>query len=371
MINVFGSRVGDEEAAEVSESIHKQWMGMGPKVKEFEKRMAEKLQTPSFALVDSGSNALFMALTLMNLPKGSEVIVPSLTWVSCAQAVMMVGCKPVFCDVDIHTQNCTAQTVKAAITKNTSAIMVVDYAGLPVDMDPILELGLPVIEDACHAVDSLYKGKPCGTIADTGCYSFDAVKNLAIGEGGGVVAHNHQDWMERAFVLRYAGIGKSGFEASTHGKERWWEYNIVEPFIKMNPSDIGAGIGLAQLDRLPENQKIRKKIWDAYQDAFKDCPYIETPVDADESRGDRHSYFTYFIRIKNRDKVAKYLFDKGIYTTLRYHPLHMNALYKSEAHLPNCEQLNEDGLNIPLHPNLSDNDVDYIIETLKGCEFIK
>lgn len=365
MINVFGSRVGEEESAEVEDSISKQWMGMGPKTKEFEKRMAEKMQTPSFALVDSGSNALFLGLTLMNLPKGSDVIVPSLTWVSCAQAVMMAGCNPVFCDVDINTQNCTVETVKAALTKNTSAIMVVDYAGLPVDLNPILELGYSVIEDACHAVDSLYRGRPCGTNADVGCYSFDAVKNLAIGEGGGVVADKHQDWMERAFILRYAGIGKSGFEASTHGKKRWWEYNIVEPFIKMNPSDVGAGIGLAQLDKLPENQSIRKKIWDMYQDAFKDVDWIQTPIDAEESLGDRHSYFTYFIRVPHRDEMAQYLFDNGIYTTLRYHPLHMNALYHSDAHLPNCEQLNEDGLNIPLHPSLTMEDVEKVITYCK------
>ncbi len=369
MINVFGSRVGRKEIEEVSDSLSKQWMGMGAKTKEFERRMAEKLDTPSFLLVDSGSNALYLGLKLMNLPEGSEVILPSLTWVSCAQAVLLAGCRPVFCDVDINTQNCTADTIKAVISDKTAAIMVVDYAGLPVDLDPILELGYPVIEDACHAVDSLYKGVPCGKSADVGVYSFDAVKNLAIGEGGGLISDRHQDWMERASVLRYCGIGKSGFEASTHGKERWWEYNIVEPFIKMCPSDVAAGIGLAQYDNLEENQKRRKKIWDIYQEELTKVAGIDTPVDAKE--GDRHSYFTYFIRIKNRDKVAKYLFDKGIYSTLRYHPLHMNALYKFNKSLPVCEELNETGLNIPLHPSLSDRDVDYIIETIKSCEFIR
>ena len=178
MINVFGSKVGEEEVRQITESISNQWMGMGPKTKEFEKRMADKLGVDRFILTDSGSNSLYMALTLLNLPKGSEVIVPSFTWVSCAQVVMMAGCIPVFCDVDLDTQNATVDTIKAAITDKTSAIMVVDYAGLPVDMDPILELGYPVIEDACHAVDSMYKGRPCGTVGDVGCYSFDAVKNL-------------------------------------------------------------------------------------------------------------------------------------------------------------------------------------------------
>lgn len=368
MINVFGSKVGQEEISEVSDSINKQWMGMGPKTKAFEAALAKRLNVNKFLLVDSGSNGLYLAIKLLNLPQGSEIILPSLTWVSCAQAVMLAGCVPVFADVDIHSQNITAETIKDQITDKTAAIMVVHYAGLPVDMDPILELGYPVVEDACHAIDSKYKGKPCGTIGDTGVYSFDAVKNLAIGEGGGVVS-KYDDYMERAALLRYCGIGKSGFEASTHGKERWWEYNIVEPFIKMCPSDIAAGIGLGQLTKLDELQAYRKKIWDIYQEEFGKIDSIGTPEDAKD--GDQHSYFTYFVRIPNRDKVAKYLFENDIYTTLRYHPLHMNPLYKSTASLKNCEELNETGLNIPLHPSMTMNDVDYVIEKIKGCELLK
>lgn len=362
MINVFGSKVGQNEIDEVSDSILKQWMGMGPKTKKFEQELALRLDVDQFLLVDSGSNALFMAMKLLDLPEGSEVILPSLTWVSCAQAVMLAGCRPVFADVDLFTQNITAETIKAQISERTRAIMVVHYGGLSVDMDSIMNLGFPVIEDACHAIDSRYKGKACGTIGDIGVYSFDAVKNLAIGEGGGLVTR-HSDYMERASLLRYCGIGKSGFEASTHGKDRWWEYNIVEPFIKMCPSDIAAGIGLGQLKKLDENQTYRKKVWEIYQEEFGRIDWIGTPVEADE--GDKHSYFTYFIRISNRDQIAKFLFDNGIYTTLRYHPLHMNPLYNSNVNLPNCEALNEHGLNIPLHPSLSMEDVDKIVEYMK------
>ena len=362
MINVFGSKVGKEEIEQVTDSISKQWMGMGPKTKAFESQMAERLKTDKFVLVDSGSNGLYLALTLLNLPAGSEVIVPSFTWVSCAQVVMLAGCVPVFCDVDLDTQNVTADLIKPHITDKTSAIMVVHYGGLAVDMDPILELGYPVIEDACHAVDSTYKGKACGTIGDVGVYSFDAVKNLSMGEGGGVVS-NRKEALERASVLRYCGIGKSGFEASTHGKDRWWEYNIVEPFIKMNPSDIAAGIGLAQLGKLDDLQAYRKKIWDIYQTEFANMDWIKRPVEARE--GDKHSYFTYFIRVPRRDELAKYLFDKGIYTTLRYHPLHLNPIYNSDKVLPNSNELNETGINIPLHPSLSMNDVDKIVEEIK------
>lgn len=363
MINVFGSSVGKEEIGQISESINNQWMGMGPKTKEFEAKMSERYSPYDFLLTDSGSNSLYMALSLLDLPKGSEVIVPSFTWVACGQVVLLAGCKPVFCDVDIETQNVTADTIKACITDKTSAIMVVHYAGLSCEMDEIMELGYPVIEDAAHAVDTLYKGKRCGAIGDVGCFSFDAIKNIAIGEGGGVTSSN-KGFMERARALRYCGIGKSGFEASTHGKNRWWEYNIQEAYIKMNPSDIAAGIGLAQLSKLDQLQARRKEIWDIYQREFSNVDWITIPKEANE--GDRHSYFTYFIRVnRNRDEFAKYLYDNDIYSTLRYHPLHMNPIYNSNASLPNCEQLNEDGLNIPLHPGLSDNDIDKVVSIIK------
>ena len=145
--------------------------------------------------------------------------------------------------------------------KKTSAIMVVHYAGLPVDMKPILELGFPVIEDAAHAIDSTYNGLPCGTIGDVGIFSFDAVKNLTVGEGGGITTKDPIK-IERAKVMRYCGIGKSGFDSAVNNsntKSRWWEYNIREPFIKMLPTNLAANIGLAQLNRIDTLQARRKR----------------------------------------------------------------------------------------------------------------
>jgi aminotransferase len=275
----------------------------------------------------------------------------------------MAGHTPVFCDVEIDSYNVNAELIKPYITENTAAIMVVHYGGLPCDMDPILDLGYPVIEDAAHAVDSLYKGKACGSIGDVGIYSFDAVKNLAMGEGGGITFKNFSNY-ERAKIMRYSGIGKSGFEASTHGKNRWWEYNIVEPFIKMNPSDIHAAIGLEQLINLDKLQIIRKKWWDIYQELLSPISWISRPLGVNNQS--RHSYFTYTIKLENkRDDLARYLYDNGIYTTLRYHPLHLNGLYQSKAELPNTEFLNEHALSLPLHPNLTEKDILYIIDKLK------
>ena len=361
MISVFGSAVGREEIANVVACMESQWMGFGSNVRKFEEKFAEKLNTPNFVMVDSGSNALFMAVTLLNLPRGSEIIVPSFTWVSCAQAVLIAGHHPVFCDVDIRTMNVRREDIERRITERTKAIMVVHYAGLAVDLDPILDLGLPVIEDAAHAVCSTYKGRPCGSIADVGIFSFDAIKNLTTGEGGGICVRNPEQ-AERARVLRYCGIGKSGFEAavsSSKGKSRWWEYNIQEPFIKMLPTDIAAGIGLGQLGRLSELQTIRKRIWDRYQSELGSLRWIANPVGAEGT--DVHSYFTYCIRVPRRDELARFLLDNGVYTTLRYHPLHLNPIYgQMDVRLPNCEALNEDGLSIPLHPRLTSDEVDKI-----------
>lgn len=364
MINVFGSLMGPEELAEIRTSLEAQWIGIGPKTAAFEKNFAERLGLPGLVLLDSGSNSLHMAVKLLDLPPGSEIIVPSFTWIACAHAVVLCGHKPVFCDVDLDTHNVTAKTVSAVRTMNTRAVMVVHYAGLPVRVDEIEALGLPVIEDAAHAVDSKLKGKACGGLGDVGIYSFDAIKNLAMGEGGGLTAKDPAR-IEHARRLRYCGIGKSGFEASA-SKDRWWEYTVTDFFPKMLPSDIAASIGLAQLRKLDKMQGKRKGIWEAYQQEFASLPWLTRPQDAPADA--KHSYFTYCVRVAGgrRDAFAKYLYENGIYTTLRYHPLHLNKIYGSTAKLPVSERLNEEALSLPLHPGLSPDDVAKIIGAVRA-----
>jgi dTDP-4-amino-4,6-dideoxygalactose transaminase len=360
MISVFGSDLGEEEIAAVAECMRSQWIGFGKKVEAFESEFSARLGLTSFAMVDSGSNALFMAVKLLDLPPGAEVILPSFTWVSCAQAIRMAGLTPVFCDVDLVTMNVRREDIERLITARTGAVMVVHYAGLPVDLDPILDLGLPVIEDAAHAVDGLYRGKPCGSLGRVGIFSFDAVKNLTTGEGGGITV-NDGILLARIKKLRYCGIGRSGFEAAAHQAKpgRWWEYDIEEPFIKMLPTNIAAAIGLVQLRRLTALQERRREIWEAYRQAFREIPEIKQPVDA--AAGDRHGLFTYCIRVPQRDELARFLLAEGVYTTLRYHPLHLNPIYLQTHHrLPNCERLNQEALSIPLHPRLTDSEISKI-----------
>jgi aminotransferase len=363
MISVFGSKVGDEELEQVRDCLQRQWMGLGPKTASFEERFAKTRGLPSTVLVNSGSNALYLAMALLDLPAGSDVVLPSFTWVACAHAVVLAGHRPVFCDVDLATHNVTVEDVERARTPKTRAVMVVHYAGKPVRMQPIVDLGLPVVEDAAHAVVSSLGGRPCGGIGDVGIFSFDAVKNLAMGEGGAVTARDPEK-AARAKLLRYCGIGKSGFEAVTHNKDRWWEYNIAAFFPKLLPSDLAAAIGLAQLEKLDRLQARRRSIWETYQRELRDLGWLVRPADPE---GDEvHSYFTYVIRIPKRDRSAKHLFERGIYTTLRYHPLHLNPIYESDAKLPVSERLNEEALSIPLHPNLTDADVDRIVTEIRA-----
>ncbi len=364
MISVFGSKNTQDEIDAVTECLQSNWTGIGSRVDEFEATFKKRLSVSNYLMVDNCSNALYLAIKSLNLPAGSEVILPSFTWLSCAQAVLLNGLTPRFCDVNVYTQNVTEQDIAAAITSKTSAIMVVYYAGLPVfDINKIVALGFPVIEDAAHAVDAKIGEQYCGTFGDIGCWSFDSVKNLAVGEGGGMYFKNNELY-EKSRMMRYCGIGFSGFKAS-QSKEgaRWWEYDIQEPNIKMLPTDISAAIGLAQLKNLPANQARRKQIWEYYNEQLAELPvHLPLPV----PRGQTHGYFTYFIHdIQKRDELAVYLKQNGIYTTLRYHPLHMNKIYGCDYNLPNSEYLNMTGLNIPLHPNLADNDIQKIINSIK------
>jgi aminotransferase len=363
VISVFGSEVGAEEREALAACLEDQWLGLGSRTSAFEARMRERLGLDHFLMVDSGSNALHLAVRLLDLPPGSNVILPSFTWVSCAHAVLMAGCRPVFCDVDEDTQNVTVETLRPHLDDRAAAILVVHYAGKPVDLAPILALGLPVIEDAAHAVDSRYRGRACGGHGDIGIYSFDAVKNLTTGSGGGITVRDPER-RERARQLRYCGIGRSAFQAMHSDSEsasRWWEQDIVEVSGRFAPSDLNAAIGLAQLDKLDRLQERRRQIWSRYQAAFRGASDVRTPQDP--AQDERHSWFTYLVRVPNRDRIARAMLDAGVYTTLRFPPLHRQGIFASPARLPVTEQLAETGLNLPLHPRLTDEEVERVIDT--------
>lgn len=364
LIRVFGSYLGAEELAEISECLERQWIGLGPKTAELEACLAGHLGVDDVVLLNSGSSSLQMAVHLLDLEPGTgaEIIVPSFTWVGCASAIVLCGHRPVFCDVDLATMNIDPDSVARSIGPRTAAIMAVHYAGLPANLDRLMEFGLPIIEDAAHAIDSRMDGKACGTRGDLGVFSFDSIKNLAMGEGGALVARNASH-AQRARDLRLCGVASTGF-ASARQRDRWWKHDVIAAFPKMIPSDLCAAVGLAQFRKLPASQDRRAAIWNRYQAELADLDWIARPEDA--SPRDRHSFFTYCVRVRNgrRDALAHRLLDQGIYTTLRFHPLHLSPIYGSTASLPVSEQLAEEALNLPLHPRLSDSDVDRVIDAV-------
>ena len=366
MISLSGSSVGLEELEAIRVCFERQWLGAGQETERFEKTMAERLGVSDFLFLNSASNGLQMAFHILDLPKYSEVIIPSYAWISCANAIILNNLTPVFCDVDYCTGNVTAEHIREKRTQKTSALLIIHYAGKPVDMDALSELGLPIVEDAAHAVDSTYKGFPCGIMGEVGIFSFDPTKNLTTGEGGGLVV-KEENLMRMARRLRSCGIEKSGIDSD---KERWWEYDVYGFFPKMLNTDVAAAMGLVQLKKLQDLQARRKALWEQYTRVFTTeawaIDWIEPPPGPEAY--ERHSYFTYQIKLKygSRDLLAKFLRERGIYTNLRYHPLHLNPAYGSRDRLVNCERLNATALNLPLHPRLREEEVDYVLDTLKA-----
>jgi aminotransferase len=276
--------------------------------------------------------------------------------------VLLAGHRPVFADVDPATGNVSAQTLADARTPRTRAAMVVHYAGLPVAMSELVSLELPIIEDAAHAVDSHSGGRPCGSIGTVGVFSFDSVKNVAT-PGGGGVASPDAELLSRVRSLRYCGVGGSGH--SRAGTGRWWIQHAPSPFPRATPNDVSAAIGLAQLARLPESQHRRRQIWERYDEGLAGVAGLLLPARAPDT--DRHSYFTYLIRVEGsrRDALAQALLEHGVYTTLRFHPLHLNPAFAPQPPLRGCELLAEQGLNLPLHPRLDDAETERIIELVR------
>ena len=359
-LQVFGASFGESELKAVQASLAAGWLGMGPNVQRMEAALGERLDA-HVVMVNSGTSALQLAVELLDLPKGSEIVLPSFTWVGCANAIALGGHTPVFADVDPETGNIDADAVRAVAGKRTAAVMAVHYAGKPAAMSEIAGVGLPVIEDAAHAVDSRLDGRWCGTLGDLGVLSFDSVKNVATPDAGAVVTEDQQR-ADRARRLRYCGIGASGFER--RGDGRWWEHEISQPFPKMLPNDVSAGIGLAQLEKLADNQRRRSEIWDAYSSRLADLGWLALPPGP--APNERHSWFTYLVRVTDgrRDELAQTLLHSGIYTTLRYSPLHMIEPYAGGRRLPATERLAAEGLNLPLHPRMTDADVERVVAAI-------
>jgi len=368
MISIFSNSLGKEELSALESVFDSKWLGASSKTLEFEKQFRELINSKYSLSYNCATAALYDSMRLIGIEEGDEVLIPSINFIGCANAIIDNGGKPVFCDVDRTTLNIMPHEIAKKRTYRTKAVLLLHYGGHPCDMDEIYKYcdGLTIIEDSANSVYSSYKGKYCGTLGDIGCFSFDAMKILVTGDGG-MMTFQNEKYYDKALSYRYLGLtnkDKSGVDSMKDGKNTWWEITLAETAGRYVSNDIASAIGLEQLKKLYGFIERRKEIWNIYKSELSDVDWLFLPPEPLDNC--TSSYYLFWLQMKQRDKFAKHMVDNGIYVTFRYYPLHLIEHYNNwDNQLPNTEFINDRTINIPLHQNLSDNDVEYIIKTIK------
>ena len=363
MIQVFKPSMGEDEVEAVREVLLSGWLGLGPKTAQFEEKFAAYIGTRHAVAVNSATSALDLALKLLGIRHGDEVIVPTMTFVSTAHVVAYNLATPIFADIDPATMNIDPEDVARKISPRTKAIIPVHYGGRPVDMASLREIcrDIPVIEDAAHACGSAYRGKKAGNLGNIGCFSFHAVKNLAVGDGG-ALTFNNEELAARAKRLRWLGIDKGTWDRTGADQSYWWEYFVDEIGLKCHMNDINAALGLVQLAKLDHMNARRNRIANQYTDAFSDHDRIRPPaVIPNECTSSMHIYC---VRAHDRNELSVYLQERGIATGVHYRPIHTYRCYGNRPVLPNAEKVFDEILSLPMYPDLEDTQVEYVIDNI-------
>jgi dTDP-4-amino-4,6-dideoxygalactose transaminase len=351
--------VGEEEIAAVAETIRSGWLTTGPRAAELERRMADYPEVEHVLALASGTAALHLALVALGVGPGDEVITTPITWPATANVVVHAGATPVFVDVREDDLNIDPVRVAAAVTDRTKTILPVDLAGQPCDLDPLLELGLPVVEDAAHAAESRYRGRKIGGISDVTCFSLYATKNIAAGEGG-LIATNRSDVAEAVQDLRLMRRGDGAL------------YDIPVPGYKANLSDVLAAIALVQLGKVERHGEIRRRQFALYDEAVADLDGV-MPLARDDR--DTHAYHLYIVRIDadragaTRDEYQRALAGENIATSIHFLPVHRLSYYRERfpdlPPLPVADRAGGEVLSLPLSPAHSDDDIGDAIDALR------
>ncbi|GAA4423357.1 DegT/DnrJ/EryC1/StrS family aminotransferase [Actinokineospora soli] len=370
MINVFQPSLGEEELDAVRAVFESNWIGKGAKVDEFERTFAAHLgvDAANVMSVTSCTEATFLAMELAGVGPGCEVVVPTVSFVSVANAVAAHGARPVFCDVDPRTLNPTAEHVEAALTSATKAVVVLHYGGHPGDIERIAALcrdrGLLLIEDAANAVASTAGGRACGTFGDFGVWSFDHGK-IAVAVDGGILYARDPAHVERGRKLAYFGLEAfSGFSQAERSANRWWDIEVSEFGRRSIMNDVLAAVGCVQLRRLPDFLRRRGEIVARYDRELAGLPGLALPPRLPEGHVGSHYFYWVQMAADIRDDVAADLYRRGIYTTLRYPLLHKVRAYGADVRLPGAERAAATTLCLPLHQGLSDADVTAVVAAL-------
>jgi dTDP-4-amino-4,6-dideoxygalactose transaminase len=351
--------IGEEEIAAVTETLRSGWLTSGPRAAELERRMADFLEAEHVLALASGTAALHLSLVALAVGPGDEVITSPITWPATANVIVHTGATPVFVDVREDDLNIDPAFAAAAVTEQTKAILPVDLAGQPADLDPLLQLGLPVVEDAAHAAESRYRGRKVGAIADATCFSLYATKNIAAGEGG-LIATNRDDLAQAVQDLRQMRRGDGSV------------YDIPVPGYKANLSDVLAAIALCQLDKVEQHREIRQRQFALYDEAVAELDGI-TPLARDER--DVHALHLYIVRIDadragaSRDDYQRALREENISTSIHFLPVHRLTYYRErypgQPSLPVAERAGDEILSLPLSPAHTDEDIADVIAALR------
>lgn len=368
--------IGDEEIAEVVDSLRSGWITTGPKARRFEEDFAAYLGGGIECIaVSSATAGLHLALEALGLQPGDEVIVPTHTFTATAEVVRYLGADPVFVDVDPGSYCIDPALVRSAITPRTRIIMPVHYSGFPCDMHALCGIarthGLQIVEDAAHAFPTHVDGALVGQL-DTAAtvFSFYANKTIATGEGGMLVTRR-PDLARRAKIMRLHGIDRDAFNRFS-SKAPAWFYEVVAPGFKYNLPDIAAALGLQQLRKIDRFLVRRQQLAARYDQGLQGLPLRAAP--RPDGPGSSHAWHLYVVQLLpsarlDRDELIQGLFDRGIGCSVHYIPLHRQPYWRDryglrEEHFPVSEALYKNCVSLPLYTRMSDGDQDRVLDAL-------
>jgi len=366
----YGRQWIDEgDIKEVAKVLKSDWITQGPNIDEFERKIAEYSGAKYAVAVSSGTAALHVAYMAAGIGEGDEIITTPLTFAATSNMAVKCGAKPIFADIDESTLNIDIKKIEEKITPKTKAIVVVDFAGQPCDLDEIGELArkhnLLFIEDAAHALGSEYKGKKVGGMANLTIFSFHPVKLITTGEGG-MVLTNSKDLYDKMRSLRHHGAVK-------RPEIGGWYYDIEEPGYNFRITDLQCALGLSQFKKIGKFIKRRRDIVKKYNTAFKNIPQIIIPSEKEYVKSAWHIYPVQFRSEKlkmGRKEIFALLHENNIKVQVHYLPVHLHPFYKNkfgykEGDFPKAERYYGQAISLPLFPAMTDKDVKAVIETVK------
>ncbi|MBQ4133711.1 MAG: DegT/DnrJ/EryC1/StrS family aminotransferase [Desulfovibrionaceae bacterium] len=380
---VFGQPlIGREEISEVVDSLEKAWLGTGPKVHRFEQNFAAYKNLPCAAAVNSCTAALHLSCLALNPEPGDEIITTAMTFCASVNAIIHAGATPVLADIDPVTLNIDPADVERKITPRTRAIMVVHFAGRMCRMDEIMRIAkkynLSVIEDCAHSIESAFRGVGSGHFGDLACYSFYATKNVVTGEGGMVLGKN-RELIDRIKIMALHGMSADAWARFSDAGFK--HYQVVDHGFKYNMMDLQAAIGIHQLEKVEENWKKRRRIWQMYVDAFSapDFPAglgLPAPLDAEEAEGSRHACHLFTVEVDEKicgigrdqflSRLTAHKIGVGVhYLAIPEHPYYQKRFGWRVEDFPHAMAYGRKTISLPLSPRLSDEDVADVIAAVK------